>query len=94
MTETKFLGFVLSTEGMKMDPAKVRTILEWGPLKNVKGVRSFLGLVNYYRRFIRDHGKIRNHCHDSQGKASLSPLGRRNKRLLKTQKPPWPKNRC
>ena len=57
--EIKFLGYVISTEGMKMDPAKVRTILQWEPLANVKGVRSFLGLVNYYRRFIRNHGHLR-----------------------------------
>ena len=42
-----------------MDPAKVRTILQWEPLANIKGVRSFLGLVNYYRRFIRNHRHLR-----------------------------------
>ena len=57
--ETKFLGYVISTEGIKMDPAKIRIILQWEPLINIKGVRSFLGLVNYYRRFIRNHGHLR-----------------------------------
>ena len=57
--ETKFLGYIISTQGMRMDPAKVRTIRNWETPKNVKGVRSFLGFVNFYRRFIRDHGRIR-----------------------------------
>ena len=57
--ETKFLGYIISTERMKMDPAKIKTILQWEPLTNVKGVRSFLGLVNYYKCFIRNHGHLR-----------------------------------
>ena len=44
---------------MRIDPAKVSTIKNWEPPMNMKGVRSFLGFVNFYHRFIRDHGRIR-----------------------------------
>ena len=36
-----------------MDPKKIEVIIEWKPSRNVMEVRSFLGLVNYYRRFIK-----------------------------------------
>jgi len=37
-----------------MEKEKVDEVLSWPELKNVKDVRKFLGLVNYYRRFIKD----------------------------------------
>jgi len=44
--------------GVKVDPAKVRSILEWPIPTSVKGVRGFLGLTGYYRKFIQDYGKM------------------------------------
>jgi hypothetical protein len=46
--EVKYLGFIISTRGTKMDPAKVTTIQEWPILQNVKDVQSFLGFANFY----------------------------------------------
>jgi len=58
--DMEFLGHVISKEGIKVDEQKVRTIKEWKEPKDVKELRSFLGLTNYYRKFIKDYAKIAN----------------------------------
>ena len=54
----RFLGHVVSKEGIAVDPAKVVAIQDWKVPKNVTEVRSFLGLAGYYRKFIKDFAKI------------------------------------
>jgi hypothetical protein len=56
--EVSFLGHVISLEGITVDPGKVRDVLDWKPPKSVHQVRSFLGFVGYYRRFIPIFSKI------------------------------------
>ena len=58
MTEMKFLGHVVSQEGILVDPAKVDTILQWQRPKNVMEIHNFLGLAGYYRRFIEGFSRI------------------------------------
>jgi hypothetical protein len=53
-----FLGHVISSDGIAMDPDKVRDILNWKSPKSVHQVQSFLGLTGYYQRFIPIFSKI------------------------------------
>ena len=62
-SETTFLGYVISEDGLKIDNEKVKAILEWPSPTNVKEVQSFIGLCNYYRFFIKDFAKIANPFH-------------------------------
>ena len=45
---------MISTEGVYIDPSKIATIVNWEPPRSVTEVKSFLGLVGCYRRFVRD----------------------------------------
>jgi len=56
--EVKFLGVVIGPRGVEMQKKKVEGVLNWPAPRNVKEVQKFLGLVNYYRRFIKDFTKI------------------------------------
>ncbi|WMV58541.1 hypothetical protein MTR67_051926, partial [Solanum verrucosum] len=53
LDEVAFLGHVVSTEGVKVDPSKIQTVVEWRPPKSPTEVRSFLGLAGYYRKFVK-----------------------------------------
>ena len=47
-----YLGHIISKDGLKPDPKKLEAVREFPKPKNVKGIRQFLGLTGYYRRFI------------------------------------------
>lgn len=53
--KVEFLGYIITAEGISMDPTKVTTILDWAPPKKLKEVQSFLGFTNFYRRFITNY---------------------------------------
>ena len=53
--EVSYLGHVISKEGVKVDPEKIKSITEWPNPTNISKLRGFLGLTGYYRRFIRNY---------------------------------------
>ena len=57
-TEIEFLGMVISHGHVSMDPVKVNGVRDWPTPKNKKDIQSFLGFANFYRRFIKDYGRI------------------------------------
>ena len=56
--QLKFLGHVISKNGVEVDPEKTRIVSEFPVPRKQKQVRSFLGMANYYRRFIQNFSKI------------------------------------
>ena len=56
--EVTYLGLIVTTKGVKMDPKKVDTVVNWPQPANVKDIQSFLGFANFYRRFIYGFSKL------------------------------------
>ena len=55
---TRYLGLIISTDGIRMDPAKVEAVLAWETPRTVKDVQAFLGFANFYRRFINKFSRL------------------------------------
>jgi len=56
--EVEFLGVVTGPKRVEMQKKKMKGILNWPAPRNIKEVQKFLGLINYYRRFIKDFARI------------------------------------
>ena len=72
-----YLGHVISGEGIVVDPAKVQAIMECPVPMNVLEVHSFIGLVGYYRWFVKGFSKIAG---------PITELQKKNKKFVCTEK--------
>ena len=57
-TEIHYLGHIISNKGIQMDSKKVDAILKWPHPRNLQELQMFLGLVGFYRKYIREYAKI------------------------------------
>ena len=60
----KYLGHVVSEDGIETDPEKIEKVEQWPLPKNVDDVRQFLGFAGYYRRFVKDFSKLAKPMND------------------------------
>ena len=57
-TSVKYLGHIVSADGITLDPEYVKRILDWPLPKTGRELRSFLGLAGYYRSFLSEYGQL------------------------------------
>lgn len=58
LSEVAYLGHIIGRDGVKTNLGKVQAIKSFHKPKNVRVVRQFLGLTEYYRKFIKDYAKL------------------------------------
>lgn len=56
--QVDYLGHLISLDGVAVDPAKIKAVMDWPIPSSSRGVRGFLGLAGYYRKFIRGFGEL------------------------------------
>lgn len=56
--QIEYLGFIISKEGISVDPATVKDIVEWPRPTSVSEIRGFLGITGWYQTFIKDYALV------------------------------------
>ena len=57
-TQVEYLGHIIAIHGVSTNPKKSFAMKEWLTPKTIKELRGFLGLIDYYRRFVQNYGPI------------------------------------
>ena len=66
--EVQYLGLIVGNGQLRTDPEKISAVAGWKVPQNKKALQSFLGFVNFYRRFVKDFSKIAKPLHSLTGK--------------------------
>ena len=93
VTETKYLGFIITTKGIRMDPDKVSVVQDWPVPTTLKSLQSFLGFCNFYRTFLPDFGRVarpltkllKQGCWERLGTAAVEAFERVKELILSDQ---------
>ncbi|GKC25766.1 hypothetical protein Tco_1027916, partial [Tanacetum coccineum] len=64
--KVQFLGHVIDSKGIHVDPAKIESIKDWTSPKSPTEIHQFLGLAGYYRRFIEGSKDFIAYCDASK----------------------------
>ena len=59
VNEVDYLGHIVSREGVKVDPNKMKSMMDWMVPKTLKNLRGFLSLIGHYHKFVQNYGRIR-----------------------------------
>ena len=62
--KVKYLGHIVSEDGVQTDPEKIQDVLNWPVPPNLKALRRFLGFTGFYRRFVKDYSRIARPLYD------------------------------
>lgn len=54
LSQVEYLGHIISSDGVSTEPRKIEAMVNWPQSANLKELREFLGLIRYYRRFIKN----------------------------------------
>nr|XP_016465734.1 PREDICTED: uncharacterized mitochondrial protein AtMg00860-like [Nicotiana tabacum] len=87
LNEVAFLGNIVSSEGVKVDPSKIQAIINWKLPKTPTEIRSILGLAGYYRRFVKGFSIIASPLTKLLGKDAKLYGMKSVKRALKSSNP-------
>ena len=69
--EVPFLGHIITPEGIKLNPDKIKAIIKYPIPKTQTDVRTYLGLTGFYRKFIKNYAKISKPLSDTLKKKSM-----------------------
>ena len=84
--EVGFLGVIIGENGVRTEKEKVQGVIEWPVPKSVKDVQKFLGLANYYRRFVKDFAKIARPLHKMTRKENKWSWGEKQQKAFEELK--------
>ena len=84
--EEGFLEVMIGEDGVRMEKAKVQGVIEWPVPKSMKDMQKFLGLANYYRRFVKDFAKIARPLYEMTRKENKWSWGERQQKAFEELK--------